>query len=107
MAELETLGKQAQKWNSQLRVEMLGFAVAAETLVGHADAMKTLRHKLRAAKIALASGGRGDLSPRDPINDVIAAAGRQVRDPLADLHIPEFWPPHPDGAALSLLKPKK
>ena len=39
----------------------------------------------------------------DPINEAIALAGRQVRDPLADLHIAEFWPPHPDGAALSRL----
>ena len=102
-AALEAAGKAAKKMNDKLRVEMIGFAQAAETLAAHADGIKTMRHKLREMKAALVAGGRGDFGPVDPIQEAIALSGRQVRDPLAGLQIPEFWPPHPDGPALLTL----
>ena len=104
VARLVAVGKRAVKLNGELRSALTGFAQAAETLATHAGQIKALRHKLRGLKAELVTGGRGDLAPRDPVNDAAAAAGRPVRDPLGNLSVPEFWPAHPDGAALSLLK---
>ena len=104
MAGLEALGKRAVKLNGELRSAMIGFGDTASTLAGHAGQIKNLRHKLRVMKAEFVSGGMSDLGPVDPINEVAGLAGRQVRDPLAGLHVAEFIPAHPDGAALALLK---
>ena len=103
-AELEAKGKAAVKMNAKLKTTLIAFATTAETLAGHAAEIKQLRAEILTANNAVREGGRGDLVQHDPVRGLVELAERQVADSVKGLVIPEFWPAHPDGAALSLLR---
>ena len=103
-AELEAKGKAAVKMNAKLKTTLIAFATTAETLAGHAAEIKALRAKLITMNNVVREGGRSDLVAHDPVRGLAELTGRQVHDPVKALVIPEFWPPHPDGAALLKLK---
>ena len=99
-AELEAKGKAAVKMNAKLKTTLIAFATTAETLAGHAAEIKQLRAELITMNNVVREGGRSDLVQHDPVQGLVEIAGRQVADSAKGLVIPEFWPPHPDGAAL-------
>ena len=103
-AELEAKGKAAVKMNAKLKTTLIAFATTAETLAGHAAEIKQLRAELITMNNVIREGGRSDLMQHDPVQGLVEIAGRQVADSVKGLVIPEFWPAHPDGAALSLLR---
>ena len=103
-AALEAIGKAAQKLTGKLLAELISFGKVAEALSDHAKAITSLRREIAGRNTELRTAGRGDLAVDDPIRSLPEIVGRQVHDPVKALVIPEFWPRHPDGPALALLK---
>ncbi len=103
-AKLEAVAADARKLNKTLRAELVAFGKVADTLAGHAGAIKGLRAQILEKNNHVRTCGRADLAVRDPIRDLPEIVGRQVTDSVMGLVIPEFYPRRADGDGPALLK---